>query len=35
MDAYLAAVADSCGLTLVTFDHGFASFPGVDALILT
>ena len=33
-DAYLAAFALSAGLRLVTFDQGFALFPGLDLLLL-
>ena len=34
-DAYLGALANIAGLTLVTMDRGFAHLPGVDALILS
>ncbi len=33
-DAYLAAFARSAGLRLVTFDHGFTRFKGVELLLL-
>lgn len=35
MDAYLAALAISGGLRLVTFDAGFRQFTGLDLLLLT
>jgi len=34
-DAYLAAFAHAAGLTLVTFDRGFAIFPGLALSLLT
>jgi uncharacterized protein len=34
-DAYLAAFAKCAGLRLVTFDNGFAKFPGLELLILS
>ena len=34
-DAYLGALANIAGLTLVTMDRGFGHLPGVDALILS
>jgi uncharacterized protein len=33
-DAYLAAFASCAGLRLVSFDQGFARFPGQDLLLL-
>lgn len=33
-DAYLAAYARKAGLTLVTLDHGFRSFPGLTCQVL-
>jgi hypothetical protein len=33
-DAYLAAVSQGCGATLVTFDRGFKSFPGLSLELL-
>lgn len=33
-DAYLAAFGKCAGMRLVTFDHGFAKFAGLDVLIL-
>lgn len=33
-EAYLAAVAMTSGLRLITFDRGFARFPALEALIL-
>jgi len=33
-DAYLAAFAACAGLRLVTFDHGFSRFKGLELLIL-
>lgn len=33
-DAYLASFARCAGLRLVTFDHGFARFTGLELLIL-
>ena len=33
-DAYLAAFAKCAGLRLVTFDHGFSRFRGLELLIL-
>jgi toxin-antitoxin system PIN domain toxin len=33
-DAYLAAFAKCAGLRLVTFDHGFSRFQGLELLIL-
>ena len=33
-DAYLAAFAKCAGLRLVTFDHGFSRFKGLELLIL-
>jgi toxin-antitoxin system PIN domain toxin len=33
-DAYLAAFAAVAGLKLVSFDHGFAKFSGLDFLLL-
>ena len=33
-DSYLAALADASGLTIATMDRGFASFRGVNAMIL-
>ncbi len=33
-DAYLAAFAKSGGLRLVSFDHGFTRFSGLDLLVL-
>lgn len=33
-DAYLGALANTAGLTIVTMDRGFAHMPGVEALIL-
>jgi toxin-antitoxin system PIN domain toxin len=33
-DAYLGALANTAGLTVVTMDRGFAHMPGVEALIL-
>lgn len=34
-DAYLSAFARCAGQRLVTFDRGFARFPGLETLILT
>ena len=34
-DAYLAALAKTRGLTIVSFDQGFRSLDGVDTLILS
>jgi predicted nucleic acid-binding protein len=34
MDAYLAAFASAAQLELVTFDHGFSKFAGVNVTIL-
>ena len=33
-DAYLASFAKGAGLRLVTFDHGFSRFQGLELLIL-
>jgi predicted nucleic acid-binding protein len=33
-DAYLAAIALSTGLQMVTFDAGFRSFPSLNPLVL-
>ena len=34
-DAYLAAFARTAGLTLITFDRGFAQFTDLTAAILS
>jgi toxin-antitoxin system PIN domain toxin len=34
VDAYLAALAKTRGLTIVSFDRGFKNMAGIDALIL-